>query len=337
MIKEIRIFKIKNKKFESFNKTLIIAEIGSNHNQNFSKAKKLIDIAANSGCDAVKFQLFEADKIIQKKYRGWKILKKLEINKKWLMPLKKYANKKKLFFGISVFDLENLHIIKKLNVDFIKIASTEIQDLLLVEKCSKLKKPLILSTGGATMTDISLAVDIVREHNSNFCILHTVSIYPAKVGNLNLQMMKSLSGAFGLPVGFSDHSTSCFIPSIAVTLGACVIEKHITYNKLAKGPDHFFALSPEELKKMIVGVREAEKSFGNIVKQPAIKNERKGLARRIILKKDYFKNEKIKLKDLIIKRGDEKGILALDIEKIIGLKIKFNIKADEVLKWKYFK
>ena len=150
-------------------------------------------------------------------------------------------------------------------------------------------------------------------------------------------MIKSLSNTFGLPVGLSDHSTSYFIPSIAVSLGACIIEKHITFNKSAKGPDHFFALNEKELTQMIIGIRQAENSFGNHIKQPIIKNERQGLARRIVLKRKYNKGEKIKIKDLIIKRADEKGILAADIEKITGLKITVDIKSDEILKWKYFK
>ena len=236
-----------------------------------------------------------------------------------------------------MFDLDNIDILKKLDVDFLKIASTEIQDTPLIEECSKLKKPLIISTGAATITDISVAVDVVRKYHSNFSLLHTTSIYPAKIYQLNLKMINSLSNTFGLPVGLSDHSKSFFVPTIAVSLGACIIEKHITFNKLAKGPDHFFALEEKELNKMVIGIREVEKSLGNYIKQPTIKNERKGLARRIVLKKNYKKGEKIKISDLIVKRADERGILSIDIKKILGLRVSANIKSDEVLKWKYFK
>ena len=154
---------------------------------------------------------------------------------------------------------------------------------------------------------------------------------------MNLKMINSLSQTFGLPIGLSDHSTSYFVPTIAVALGACIIEKHVTFNKSAKGPDHFFALEEKELNQMVLGIREAEKTGGNYIKQPAIKNERKGFGRRIVLKKNYRKGETIKISDLIIKRADAKGILASDIKKVIGLKVSINIKSDEILKWKYFK
>ena len=337
MIKEIKYFKINKHKFQSHSKTLIIAEAGSNHNQNIRFAKNLIDIAAKAKCDAIKFQLFKADTLIQKKQKGWKILNRLELNDKWIPILKKYANKKKLLFGVSPFDVESVKILKKYNIDFVKIASTEIQDITLIKECVKLKKPLIISSGASTMLDISLAIDLIRKTSTNFSLLHTISIYPPKINQLNLRMINSLNKTFGIPVGFSDHSISYIIPSIAVALGACIIEKHITFNKQAKGPDHKFSLNGKELTKMVQGIRETEDSFGSFIKQPAIKNERLGLARRIVLKRDYKRGEKINNKDLIVKRADQKGIHSIDLPKIVNLTITVNLKSDEVLKWDYFK
>ncbi len=326
-----------NKKKYGSGKTLIIAEAGSNHNQSIKYAKKLIDIASISKCDAIKFQLFQADKIIQKKYPGWKILKKLELNSKWLNLLKKYANKKKLLFGVSPFDLNGVEKLKKVNVDFIKIASTEIQDLKLIEKSAKTKKPLIISTGAANLVDISLANSVVRKYTNNFAFLHCVSVYPAKFSQLNLNMIDTMKKFLGVPIGYSDHSNSYVIPSIAVAKGADIIEKHITFNKNAKGPDHNFSLNEKELIKMVKNIRDAEISFGNSIKQPAIKNERKNLARRIVINNNLKKGHRINKKDLIILRGDEKGILSLDIDKIIGLELKKNKKNNEILKWSDFK
>ena len=326
-----------NKKKYGSGKTLIIAEAGSNHNQSIKYAKKLIDIASISKCDAIKFQLFQADKIIQKKYPGWKILKKLELNSEWLSLLKKYANKKKLLFGVSPFDLNGVEKLKKINVDFIKIASTEIQDLKLIEKSAKTKKPLIISTGAANLVDISLANSVIRKYTNNFAFLHCVSVYPAKFSQLNLNMIDTMKKFLGVPIGYSDHSSSYVIPSIAVAKGADIIEKHITFNKNAKGPDHIFSLNEKELIKMVKNIRDAEISFGNSIKQPAIKNERKNLARRIVINNNLKKGHKINKKDLIILRGDEKGILSLDIDKIIGLELKKNKKNNEILKWSDFK
>ena len=337
LIQPNEIFRIKNKKFKSFKKILIIAEAGSNHNKDYRKAINLIDIATYASCDAIKFQLFSANKIIQKSKPGWKVLKNLEIPKYWLKNLLNYAHKKKLFFGVSCFDCDSISLLKKINVDFLKIASTEIQDLELIKKAAQTRIPLIISTGASNIKDIFLACETVRLYHNNFSVLHAISIYPTKNHQLNLRMIKSIKTTFGVNTGLSDHSLSTFVPCIATTLGASIIEKHITFDKNAKGPDHFFSLEKEELKKMVSGIRESEIVLGNTLKQPAIKNERKSLARRIVAKKKILKNQIIKKSDLIIKRADHNGIHSEDIQKIINLQVKRSIKKDEVIKWKFFK
>mgnify|MGYP001238286340 CR=1 FL=1 len=336
MMKPKNIFRIKNKIY-GFKKTLIIAEAGSNHNQDFKLAKKLIDIASKANCDAVKFQLFEADNIIQKKYKGWRILKKLELNKRWLKKLKSYANKKKLLFGVSPFDLNSLVELNKINVDFIKIASPEIQDIKLIEEAAKSKKPVIISTGAANLIDIANAYNSVNKISKNFAFLHCVSIYPSKIEKLNLNMIKTMRKFLGVPIGFSDHSSSIVIPSIAVSKGASIIEKHITFDKNAKGPDHHFALEEKELEAMVKYIRETEVSFGTDLKQPVTKNENNNLGRRIVVKRNLKKGQKIRDKDLIILRGDLTGILPVDREKIIGLKLNRKKNRNEILKWQDFK
>ena len=188
LIKHQEIFKVGNIKYKSFNKTFIIAEAGTNHGVNYKKAIKLIDIASSAGCDAVKFQLFTADKIIQKNKPGWKVLKPLELPKKWLINLIKYAHVKKIFFGVSVFDTDSIDFLKKIKVDFLKIASTEIQDLPLIKKSAQTKIPLVVSTGASNIKDIFLACEAIRSYHNNFSILHTVSIYPPNNHQLNLKM-----------------------------------------------------------------------------------------------------------------------------------------------------
>ena len=336
MIDKKKTFRIKNNSY-SIGNTFVVAEAGSNHNQSLKLAKKLIDIAALAKCNAIKFQVFTADKIIQKKFKGWKILKKLEFNTSWLKYLKKYSNKKKLLFGISVFDVELVKRLKKQDVDFIKIASTEIQDLDLIENAAKKKVPIILSTGASNLVDISNAYECVKKFNKNFAFLHCVSIYPAKPSQLNLNMINSMRKFLGVPIGYSDHSSSINIPSIAVSKGACIIEKHITFNKKAKGPDHKFSLNENELIQMVRIIRETEASFGKKIKEPAIKNERKNLARRLVTKLSLRHGERIKEKHIVILRADEKGILPADKNKIIGLKINRSKKMNEILKWSDFK
>ena len=337
MIKEKKIFQVRNKSFESGKKTLIIGEIGSNHNHNLKKTFKLIDEAKRAGCDAVKFQLFKADKIIQKRFAGWKILKKLELNENWLRKIKKYTYSKKMLFSVSPFDKDSVKKLQKINIDFFKVASTELEDFELIKEISKTKKPTILSTGAAHIKEISEAIDILREKISSLAILHTVSIYPPRIDQMNLNMINSLKNTFHLPVGFSDHSTSLTLPTVAVTLGACIIEKHITLNKKNKGPDHHFSLEPNEIKIMINSIRELETCMGSKIKQPVIKDEKKGLARRIVSTKKIEKNQIINENDLIVKRAKKNGIHPRDFSKILGLKILKHIKADQVLKWSDFK
>lgn len=337
LIKNQEIFRINNRYYKSFEKILIIAEAASNHDGDFRKAINLIDIAASTGCDAIKFQMFSADKTIQRSRPGWKVLKSLEIPRNWLPNLLKYAHKKKLFFGISCFDCDSILFLKKLKIDFLKIASTEIQDLKLIKKAAQTKMPLIISTGASDIKDIFLACETVRLYHNNFSILHAVSVYPAKNYQLNLRMIKSIKTTFGVNVGYSDHSLSSFVPCIAATLGASVIEKHITFNKLEKGPDHFFALEKKELAEMVRGIRESEIVLGNSLKQPVIKDERRGLARRIVAKTKIKANQTIKRSDLIIKRADHIGIHSEDFEKIINLKVTRSIKKDSIIKWKFFK
>lgn len=336
MFKEKNSFILKGRKYESYKKVFIIAEIGTNHDRKIKKAFKLIDIAKKAGCDAVKFQLFTADKIIQKKYIGWKILKKLEIDYDFIKKTRIYARKKKILFGVSPFDNQTVSFLSKLDIDFFKIASTEIEDHELLKKVIKVKKPVIISTGAANMQEISAAIAICRKKVKNLALLHCVSIYPPKISQLNLNMINSLKNSFHVPVGFSDHSTSFNVPAVAATVGACIIEKHITLNKKSKGPDHSFALNPKELKLMVQNIREVEKSLGTKIKQPIIKNE-KWVPRRIIAKESLKKNDRIKYTNLIIKRGDPKGIEPKDLDKILGMRVRKNIKKDQVLKWKDFK
>lgn len=335
--KETYKFKIGKEVFEPFKKVFIIAEIGSNHDGSLAKAYSLINVAKRTGCDAVKFQLFKADKLIQRKFKGWKILKKLEIEFEFIKKVRSYAKKKKILFGVSPFDNDSAIFLSKIEVDFFKIASTEIEDMELLKIISKTKKPLVISSGAANLTEISNAIEYSRKRLKNLALLHCVSIYPPKLSQLNLNMISSLRNAFHIPVGFSDHSISFNVPAIAATLGACVIEKHITLDNKSKGPDHSFAMNPDQLKIMVKSVREVQLSLGSKVKQPIIKNEKVGVARRVVALKNLKINQKLSIKDIIIKRADPKGIKPKDLDKIINLRLKRNIKKDQIIKWQDFK
>jgi N,N'-diacetyllegionaminate synthase len=338
MYKDIPFFKVNKNKYSSKKKILIIGEIGSNHNNDYNLALLSIDAAVNAKCDAVKFQLFKADKIIQRKSPGWKILKKLELNESWIPKLKKYCRNKKILFSISVFDLKGLKLVNKYGIDFYKIASPELEDLPLIDAISKLKKPTIISTGAANLSSISKSVEVFRKNiHNNFALLHCISNYPTNTYELNLDMIKSLKQSFGVPIGFSDHSKNIYSSIIAAANGACIIEKHITLNKKLNGPDHHFALEPLELKAMVDGIRVSEKAFKNFIKQP-VSSDESLFSRKIVSNKNLKKNHRITLKDLITKRVKKPyGIETFDIKKILGLRLSKSIKKDEEINWSSFK
>lgn len=335
---EIPYFSVKKKKYLNNQKILVIAEIGSNHNNNFDLAIKLIDFAIEAKCDAVKFQFFKADKILQRKSPGWKVLKNLELNKEWIPKLKKYCFKNNILFSLSIFDLDGLELVKNIGIDFYKIASPELEDYLLVKNISKLNMPTIISTGASKLSTISKTVELFRSNlHNNFALLHCVSSYPTNDNQLNLNMINSLKKSFGVPVGFSDHGKSIYSSIIAAAIGASIIEKHITIDKKMTGPDHHFALEPHELKQMVRGIRISEIAFRNSIKQPIFVNETL-FRRKIVAKNDLKKNTKISTKHLISKRvRKEFGIETFDIEKIIGLRLKKSLKKDQEVNWDSFK
>lgn len=338
MYSQIPFFTVKKKKYKSNKKILIIAEIGSNHNNDFDLAIKLINAAIEAKCDAVKFQLFTADKIVQRKSPGWKVLKKLELNKSWIPKLKNYCVKNKILFSVSIFDLDGLKLVKSIGLDFYKIASPELEDYLLVKNISKLYMPTIISTGASKLSTISKTVELFRSSlHKNFALLHCISNYPTNDHELNLGMINSLKKSFGVPIGFSDHGISIYPSIIAAASGASIIEKHITLDKKMSGPDHHFALEPQELKQMVMGIRVSEKAFKNSIKQPVSTNESL-FRRKIVAKLDLKKNTKILMKYLISKRvRKEFGIKTFDIKKITGLKLTKNIKKDQEINWDSFK
>jgi sialic acid synthase SpsE len=338
MYSEIPFFSVKKKKYIDNKKILIIAEIGSNHNNDFNLAIKLINTAIEAKCDAVKFQLFTADKIVQRKSPGWKVLKKLELNKSWIPKLKKYCLKNQILFSTSIFDLDGLELVKNIGLDFYKLASPELEDYLLVKNIAKLNMPTIISTGASKLSTISTTVELFRSHShNNFALLHCISNYPTNDNELNLGMINSLKKSFGVPVGFSDHGKSIYPSIIAAASGASIIEKHITIDKKLSGPDHHFALEPYELMQMVKGIRVSEKAFRNSIKQPISANESL-FRRKIVAKKDLKKNTKILMKHLISKRvRKEFGVKTFDIEKITGLKLTKDIRKDQEINWDSFK
>jgi len=319
-------------------RTFIIAEIGSNHNQNINMAKKLIDIAVESGADAVKFQAIKYNKLYVKKDSD--IKKSFELKEEWIEELFNYCNKKRILFFVSPTYLESIDILEKLNIKLYKIASPQtITYPQIIEKIAKLKKPIIMSTGYCTLEEIDRAIKIVEKvGNKKLALLHCISEYPTKPEYVNLKFIQTLKRAYNIPVGFSDHTLGWEVTIASVALGASIIEKHITMLRDQKGPDNFFSLEPDEFKTMIKNIRIIEKTIGDGMKLQITKNEKNILDKlrmKAIAKRDIFKGKKLNKKYDIDFRRDVDGIDAWDIYKSNNLIAKRNIKQGEPLTYEY--
>ncbi len=326
-------------------KTIVIAEAGVNHNGNIKIAKKLIDAAAFAKADYVKFQTYDVDSLIlkntntadyQKKNLGskisqYKMLKKYQLSEKDQIELKRYAKKKKIKFLSSVFDIKSLNFLKKINLDYVKIPSGEITNYPLLKEISRLKKKIILSTGMATVNEIKAALEVLK-NKKKIIILHCSSDYPVKLENLNLAFIKKLK-LLGYNIGYSDHSRSILAPSIAVTLGCKVIEKHFTLSRKLKGPDHKASLEPNELFDMIKFIKQTELMLGSQKKIITSSEEKtKKLVRKsIVASTKITKGEKFTIKNLTTKRPGN-GISPFLIKKILGKKSPINYLKDQQIK-----
>jgi N-acetylneuraminate synthase/N,N'-diacetyllegionaminate synthase len=334
--------KIGNKKVGKEHPTYIIAEIGSNHDGNIKIAKKMIDKAADAGADAVKFQTFKAEKLFSKKTpkistykkKPFELIKSLEMPREWHKELYDYTVNKNLHFLSSPFDYEAVDELYDVGVPAFKIGSCEITDLELLGYIAKKNKPIILSTGMATLGDIEDALDIIRSKgNDNILLLHCNTLYPAPPRIVNLNAIQTLSTAFKIPVGFSDHTMGIHISIAAVAKGAQIIEKHFTIKRRPE-PDHFFSIEPEELKIMIKNIREIEVAFGSGRKERSKEedeNYEKG-RRSIIAAREIPEGKIIEREDLIVKRPGM-GIHPKYINIVVGRRAKKKIYYDDWITW----
>lgn len=328
---------------------IIIAEIGVNHNGSLKIAKKLIDIAKKSGADFVKFQTYKTENIVRKSTRmaayqkknlkkeitQFEMLKKLELSENSHKNLINYCKKRKISFLSSPFDLESLNLLFRLKIFNIKIASSEITNFFLLKSIAQKAKKIFLSTGMSNMKEISDALNILTKSGvkkKNIIVLHCHSDYPTKLKNVNLLAMLEIKKKFKVDVGYSDHTIGLETGIAAVSLGAKVIEKHITLNRNMRGPDHLASMNPNDFKNFVKSIRNTEVLLGKNIKK-ATKAEikiRKLVRKSLVAKKNIIKGEVFSEKNIISKRP-ENGISSIFFDKVIGKKSKKNFKTDQFI------
>ena len=322
----------------------IMAEAGSNHNGKLDNAKKLIDVAAEVKADAVKFQIFKAENLYSKYtpefsyLKGkntYELIKSIETPREWIKELAGYCKEKDIVFLASAFDFEAVDLLDKY-VPAFKIASFEITDLELLKYAAEKGKPMIISAGMANLGEIEDAINVTKSvGNEDIILLHCNSLYPTPVEIVNLKAIETMKNAFKMPIGFSDHTLGTHIPIAAVATGACVIEKHFTLDRNLPGPDHSFAIEPDELKEMVRCIRDLEKAKGSGIKEKSkLESEEIYIkARRSVHGKvDIPKGTKITRDMLIIKRPGY-GIKPKFIDIVVGREAKRDIKEDEWITW----
>ena len=321
----------------------MIAEAGSNHNGSLEQAKKLIDVAVAAKADAVKFQIYKAESLYSKHtpefsyLKGqnvYELIKSIETPREWIKELAGYCEARNITFLATPFDFEAIDLLDKYAPAF-KIASFEIVDLELLQYAARKGKPMIISTGMANLGEIEDAINAIKSvGNEDILLLHCNSLYPTPVDVVNLKAIETMRTAFKVPVGFSDHTLGIHIPIAAVAMGACVIEKHFTLSREMKGPDHSFAIEPDELKEMVRCIREVEKAKGTGIKEKSeLEGEGYEKARRSIhAKVDIPKGTRITRDMLIIKRPGY-GIKPKFIDIVVGREAKRDVKEDEWITW----
>lgn len=300
---------------------ILIAEAGVNHNGDFSRAKKMIDVAAASGVDIVKFQTAvpelvmtrTATKANYQKNTSGEHETQLEMAKRIHLPLtaykdlKHYCDKKNIIFLSTPFDLVSVDVLKPLNSIYYKIPSGEITNLPYLEKIGRLKRKIILSTGMSNLDEIGSALHILENagtQRENVTVLHCNTEYPTPLEDVNLRAMLTIGNTFKVNVGYSDHTIGFETSIAAVALGATMIEKHFTLDKRLPGPDHKASLEPDELLEWVKLVRNTEVLLGDSRKKVS-KSEEKNITvarKSIVAKQTIVKGEKFSEENLTIKR-----------------------------------
>lgn len=330
-------------------KTFIIAEAGVNHNGSLELAKKLVHVAVDAGADAVKFQTFKADNLVSRgtpkavyqkqttsaEESQYEMIKKLELDENTHRDLIRYCDQKKIMFLSTPFDHDSIDLLNSFGMPIFKIPSGEITNLPYLRHVGRLGKEVILSTGMADLGEIEDALDVLRQAGvakEKITVLHATTEYPCPMDEVNLRAMQSVHVAFGVQVGYSDHTPGIEVAIAAVAMGATVIEKHFTLDRNLPGPDHKASLEPEELKAMVAAIRNIEIALGDGIKRLTPSEARnRPVARKSLVASQAIKaGEVFSAQNMTTKRPGT-GISPMRWDDVMGRTAPRDIAADELI------
>ena len=325
----------------------IIAEAGINHNGSLESAIRLIEVAASSGCDAVKFQKRNPRKLLSQEaydrpYQNGgnsygktygEHRERLELSKEDYRTLQAHAEKKGILFCASAWDEDSASFLGEIDIPFHKIGSPDLTNLPLCRQIAQMGKPVILSTGMSHLDEVVRAVESIQAINPQLALLHCVSIYPTPPEKLCLPLIPDLERRFDLPIGYSGHDLGWEASIAAVALGACIVEKHITLDRTQKGGDHHFSLEPDELTAMVHAIRGIEKALHGSEKivWPEELPFREKLSKSITTTRKIESGEKI-TPDMLTCKSPGTGISPLEIDELIGSELSENVGGNVVLR-----
>jgi N,N'-diacetyllegionaminate synthase len=328
---------------------LIIAEAGVNHNGELALARRLVDAAATAGADLVKFQTFSADRLVTTDARKadyqsassgadesqHAMLHRLELTRDMHTELLSHCRARRIGFFSTGFDIESMALLAGLGLDRFKIPSGEITNLPYLRYIGGLGKPLILSTGMATLGEIEAALAVLEQAGTpreRITVLHCNTQYPTPMADVNLRAMLTLRDAFGVQVGYSDHTLGIEVAVAAVALGATVIEKHFTLDRSMSGPDHQASLEPAELTAMVTAIRNIERALGDGIKRPTPSeaNNRPVARKSLVAACAVRRGEPFTEQNVTVKRPGT-GLSPMQLDAVLGRKAPRDFAADELL------
>ncbi len=317
----------------------IVAEAGINHNGDIKIAKQMILEASKSGADAIKFQTIFPEELYSEESNSalFKLIKKWSFNKKQHIELKKFAERNKLEFLSTPVGKKSAKLLKDIKIKCIKIASGELTNHELIKNVAKTKQPLIVSTGMSSIQEIASAVNIIKKEQCKFALLHCNASYPTPSIDANLCNIKYLNDLFNVPIGYSDHTIGNEACITAVSLGACIIEKHFTLDKNMEGPDQKLSADVKEFADLVVKIRKVEKLLGNHRTGPTNSEKKfaKLMRKSLAIIKTIPKGTKIK-KSMLTSIRPGTGISPTIIDQIVGMRTIKNVKKGTILRWDMF-